>query len=933
MSEPICPAQSTGLKQQETLSYSSSVPLAIVGIVHAIRDRSLSYDYVRPTRSLIPPVKKGLQDQENLSEKAQEISSSILTKSENQKTTLEQLISLGFNELAERLREKSGPPWDDILKFKNPLLIEQLYDLAVLLEKRDAPNNLYCMDLGLKIASNSEEAPSPTIGKLIFLIDYDPQSTCQLIGASQSHDWIHEEFAKTLNKTKDFLRRFKRRHTKATLQNPDVAYRNQLPNELTKYLISGTGHLNIGLVQTMLHTFVKGKAHPLNYEKHLIQSLQYLASNPSLREKLACIKGPRFPNAPAHVVIRTTLDLTPEHQITDIDAGRTALASLMTMLRQGKDGSCFATPLAISLLNHHLDRCLNDFGQLLEESKLTRNVEGTLVDFPFLLRIGDHNLTEKVRISRTGRLILPNGKLVPLSKVPGIIAVKKAMGIDKIKITKYLFSKPREEQPFTEITLKELLQALVKQAKTLPVNSNKRLADLYLHATFAFEAQECSPLLQTWENSIACMAEADGQSMVRSAILKSANQVLVRFLHKPLEEYPSLLQQAATLFKKNLHEKIHLQWDPHIPSTSIASDQQSTEGAFVLYDKGASEKPSRWVRLDSPQSYQAFILRTIDEVKKEFGPLLSSAEKQAVAPTLKNLEDYVESDAFLLDSLYDYYPPNGEQSNVLQNIEQLTYSPWITKSGNNLHKVMQIYLERPELKPIAHIVPRNGRDLLEKLVQFLKSSERGFQEFVKGAPFICTPVRIPFVHAFTFLPGHPSFMPTWSEGSDTADWLEKSVIGPGMEVSDSSLPLESRDLLLKDIQQSLIHRSHRNTYESLVQKLSASQSIRELRESLVDIIVKLESDDAFPPHTIASQVDLRIYQVLPETSKERLHKSAIHIADTNWADDINAVHFCLVVNPGTGDFELWSIKDDNSLLIPLDQTEWFDNKGWEFFKI
>lgn len=933
MSEPICPAQSTGLKQQEALSYRSAVPLAIVEIVHAIRDRTLSYEHVRPARSLIPPVKKGLQDQENLSKKAQEISSSILTNSDNQKTTLEQLINLGFNELAERLRGKSGPPWDDILAFKDPLIIEQLYDLATLLEKHDVPNSLHCMDLGFKIAANSEETPSQTIGKLIFLIDHDPEAACQRIGASQSYDWIHEDFTKVLNKTKDHLRRFKRRHAKASLQNPDVAYRNQLPNDLTKFLISGTGHLNIGLVQTMLHTFVKHQAHPLNYEKHLVQSLHYLSTSPSLREKLACIKGPTSPNAPAHVVIRTTLDLPPEHQITDIDAGRTVLASLMTILRQGKDGSCFATPLAISLLNHHLDRCLKDFAQLLEESKLTRNVDGTLVDFPFLLRIGDHNLTEKVRISRTGRLILPNGKLVPLSKVPGIIAVKKAMGIDKIKITKYLFSKPREEQPFTEITLKELLQTLVKQAKTLPVNSSKRLADLYLHATFAFEAQECSPLLQTWENSIACMAEADGQSMVRSAILKSANQVLVNFLHKPLAAYPSLLQQAAALFKTKLHEKIHLQWDPNIPSSSISSDQQSTEGAFVLYDKGASEKPSRWVRLDCPQSYQAFILRTIDEVKKEFGPLLSSVEKKAVAPTLKSLEEYVESDAFLLDSLYDYYPPNGEQSNALQNVEQLTYAPWITKSGNNLHKVMQIYLERPELKPIAHLVPRNGRDLLEKLVQFLKSSERGFQEFVKGAPFICTPVRIPFVHAFTFLPGHPSFMPAWSEGLDTADWLAKAVIGPGMEISDSSLPTESRDLLIKDIQKSLIHRTHRNTYESLVQKLPVSQSIRELRESLVEIIVKLESDDSFPPHTIATQVDLRIYQALPKSLKAQLHKSAIHIADTNWADGINAVHFCLVVNPGTGDFALWSIKDDNSLLIPLDQNEWFDNKGWEFFKI
>lgn len=933
MSEPISPAESTGLKQQETLSYRSIIPSGIVEIVHAIRDRAFSHEQERVVRSLIPPVKREFEDPESSSKRASEVSSTILSSSENQKTTMQQLISLGFSDLADKLAGKSGPPWDDILAFKNPLLIEQLYDLATLIQNRDHPHLVQCLETGLKIARASEDAPSPDLGKLIYLIDADPETACRQNRENASYEWIEEQFSKSLRETKELLNRFKRRHVQATIQHPEIAYRNQLPIELSKYLISSTGHLNIGLIQTMLQSFVNGKSPPLNYEKHMIHSLNYLSANPALREKLSRIKRPQSHKAPANVVIRTTLDLTPGHTITDIDSKRCALTSLMTLLRQGKDGSCFATPLAISLLNHHLERCLGDFSQLLEESKLTRNVEGTLVDFPFLLRIGDQNLSEKVRISRTGRLILPDGKLIPLSKVPGIIAVKKAMGIDKIKITKYLFSKPRDEQPFVEVSLKELLQALVRQAKTLSFNKEKRLAELYLHATFAYEAQECNPLLQTWENSIACMAEADGHSMVRSAILKSANQVLAKFLKKPLEAFPGILKQATALFKKTLNEKIHLQWDPHIPNTSIASDQHSTEGAFVLYDKGSYGKPSRWVRLDTPQSYQAFILRTIDEVKREIGTMLSSDEKKAISHILAKLEEYVESNPFLIDSLQDYYPPNGEQTNVLQNVDQLTYAPWITKSGNNLHKVMQIYLERPELSPVAHIVPKNGRELLEKLVHLMQTSDVNFQDLVKKTPFTCTPIRIPYIHAFTFLPGHPSFISAWSGELDAFDWMQEHILKPGMEISETSLSLDTRNQLLEDVKRTLIHRSNKAAYEGQIENLPSSQSIKELRKSLVEIIVKLESDDSFPPHTIATQVDLRIYQFLPDTLKHQLHTSAIHIADTNWADGVNAVHFCLVVNPGTGDLELWSIKDDNSVLIPLDQMEWFDNKGWEFFKI
>jgi len=57
----------------------------------------------------------------------------------------------------------------------------------------------------------------------------------------------------------------------------------------------------------------------------------------------------------------------------------------------------------------------------------------------------------------------------------------------------------------------------------------------------------------------------------------------------------------------------------------------------------------------------------------------------------------------------------------------------------------------------------------------------------------------------------------------------------------------------------------------------------------------------------------------------------IHFADTNLHSGVHDVHFCFLVNPGSGKVEVWQVNDDNSGLTPLDQRHVCKNARWEIY--
>ncbi len=914
----------------EKRELTSVPPLGKMSSIEALRDKLLLG--LKPITPL--PLQKRIKKTPYGSKKKIKVTGSDPSKEGvSVEMSLERLRAQGYALLPTNISQKKGAPWNTLLKISRPVLIEQLYDLLSLMEIKNVESTaLY--EYAYTLAKENHPAASEWIGKLLVLIDRNPANVIE--NAKQPQDvfvrWVQEEYTNQISKTLAFLKNYKEQHRKTGLQNADVAYYNQLTVELTHYLLTETGHLNTGLIFPLMETFIDDPKSIHNHLSSFSFALRSLEKSPSLREQLAQIVKPSSVKAPANVVIRTTLDLRPNIEITDLETRKTALAALMSHLRQGSDGSCFATPLAIGLLNNRLSECLNDFAQLLHLSKLTRTVNNVSCDFPFILKIGDQNLLKNVTINRKGHLVLSDKSSVAFKEVPGIHAVLEALNLDRPKNIQTLFRSAPADKMEVEIPIKTLLQHLVKQAKRKPENIKKGLAMLYLDACFAFEAQQSNPMLQIWENAIAGMAEADEESMVRSAILASTTRVLREKIKTVLPQDLSLRKKLSQHLRKGLLERIHLQYDPQIAYSDKSADQRSTEGAFVLYDKDHFSKPSCWLRIDSPELYQTFINRLIESSKRGVKKEVSKEEWKTLHHCYVELEKYLSGSKFILDSISDYYPPNGEMLEPVKNYHSINFAPWITKSGNNLNKVMQVYLEDPTLLPTTQIEQKNAAELLYKLIDKARSLKRVTLANYQARPNHTIPIRIPDIHAFSLLPAHPSFISSWLDDStDTTVWINSNVLLPGIKIASSEIPESSRKKLIELTHDNLIRSSKRGLFSEKIKKLPNELSIKEYRETLLKMILKLQPEYAASHKQIALQLDQYVFQSLTDKMQSELRSTAVHIADSNWGEGVHDIHFCIVINPGTAKLELWSCTDDNSKFYPLDQSTWFGNKSWEIF--
>jgi len=409
---------------------------------------------------------------------------------------------------------------------------------------------------------------------------------------------------------------------------------------------------------------------------------------------------------------------------------------------------------------------------------------------------------------------------------------------------------------------------------------------------YAFEAHTSHPLLQAWENAIASMAEADEKSLVRSVIIKTVMSTVKSQLDK---------QKVFThSFHYLLLERMHLQYDPVIPIGDEARDGKSKTGAFVLYDKHNETKPSKWRRIDSPMKFREFISDLSETVIKE-DPNLE--------PYSNEIQSFIESDAFMVRCIERYYPGNDQLSDPLNNYKQLKFAPWVTKIGNNITKVIQVYRENSEISPSDILVATDCASLIQAIDEIREQTPLD----KRGHPY---PIRIPGIHAFTLMLNHPSL-----KRVKDLDQVQEDM-GRGL------LPQESKEQLIRFLSERLTKKkaskfSHRAAH------LKGDMGIKDYRDHLLELFYsskKISSD-----RVVERELDTELVKVLPEELKERFRESAIHFADTNWAENGRDIHFCAVVNPGTGKVELWGGDEEGRRFFALDQNPWVKNKNWEIF--
>ncbi|WP_068468248.1 hypothetical protein [Candidatus Protochlamydia phocaeensis] len=872
-----------------------------------------------------------------------------------EKQLIQWLKEKGYTTLAERLAAQSGYPWDEIKTIRSPILIEQLVDLYLLCRYKEGDASRSSTERFLNFALNLAKMATATnvkshyhhskelvedakqvLGQLIFLINKDPALAIQAIETphyNQILENLNNEFNIAIQEICHRLQDHYVAHYETRLQSPEIALHTMIPVEIAKALLTDIGTINVGIIDILSDIFLSAEEKHFDHEANLSYALKLLQRSPKLRADFETIHRPKNAKTPSNEVIRASLGLSPDDPINDVQARLTALIALLSHLRQGEDGSCFAVSLAIEILSAHLGFCLKDLCQLLHESKLTRHIKNARKDIPFVKRISDENINKTIIVDSSGCIIIEGQKRAELWEAPGIRAACTALGLkngkEAILTVLQELSSTKEQQ--YEVSVKILLQKLSEYA--LALNKKKEaIGEIFAQACFAFSSQTSQPLLKVWENAIAGMAEAEEGSMIKTAILEStldALQFKLGELHIP----PSrLLQRFFLNIQKMLYERIRLQYDPTIRGKG--EEDHISVGGFVLYQDSK--------RIDHAEAFRDFILNILLEViKKIKSTQLSSEEINQLNETIDILTPYIDSTEFMGYLLAKYHPANTSAVQMLSkglvpDYKNLEFTPWMTQTGNNSKAVLKVYLEADQPFTAERFVSGEAEEALANIIEMCKRMSEDEKKLFLENPNKLKPFCIHGKHRSPFMAGNPSLAKAWQQECPTTQWIKDYVLNPGKEIANATLDSVTKANLIERLRAILPEFLQADTADkclTLIDQIPEPLTIQHYRQNILEICKRMHIKHAFNLDKIARQIDTALCQSLEPNLKKQLEDSAVHFADTNWSSETHDIHFCFAVNPGTGKLELWEVYSNGSHFNALDQNYWLFNQRWEFLTI
>jgi hypothetical protein len=851
--------------------------------------------------------------------------------SNNEDTQFQRLKDKGYLHVAEQIYLKKGYPWEDIKSISNPLLMEQILQFYQLCchkqlstemskELIDFALKIGHLEVPLELKDDSFELENmQVLGQMIYLVNVDPNMAYMCIIQVDYHQakvQIEKKFEFEMQKTRLHLQSILQAHRETHIQSASIAWHTQLPKEIAKLLLLQTGTLNIGIIDALIKSFIISPATPLNYEINLMFALKFLQRSAPLRAEINKIQAPIA--LPSNDIIRATLGLFPEDKITDFETKLTILSALFSHLRQAQDGSCFATSVAIEMLSSHLGFCFKDFQQILYESKLTRSVHHIRKDIPFIRRIQDEDLNKKIEINSHGYLQLSKRYAGgALWEAPGIKAACMAIGIRDTRqaVMDALKDSNLIDGNFKQLSINEILQKICTQ-------KNPALAgQLFDQACFAFSSQTTHPLLKIWENAIATMSELQESSMIKKNILQSTLYALQLKLTQ-LKTPPSIpIQKFFLQLQKDLYESISLRYDP----TAKWDKESKTYGGFILYQNDQC--------VDSQDVFINFIqsqLQSADQILEKREPENSNIYKNLS----QTLLTYVKSGDFLHYTLLKYHPSNYSLNGEVVNQR---FTPWKTATGNDSKRVLEVYLESENPLHNEHFSNESAEKRLIQMIQFGQKMDKKEKIAYAHNPYKMGQLRLLGHHTGSLMLGHPTLARAWQQEEQASIWLEKMILQPGKAIADQPIDAITRQNFLKKMEKEIlplfISQKNIRKYIKAFKSIADPISIKAYRSALLEIFQQLDYSNTRLSDKISLRVDAALCQSLEPILKKNWESLVIHFADTNWQRDSQDLHFCFVVNPGTGFLEMWMHSDDGLYVRALNQKNWLLNQEWEICQI
>lgn len=323
------------------------------------------------------------------------------------------------------------------------------------------------------------------------------------------------------------------------------------------------------------HRFVLGPffEHDAPREEHLLKMLQFLKNSKEMRQTLKMLSRPlSYPYIDE--LIRDTLHFSPSHALTDADAKRAVLSSLLVYFRQNV-GSCFATAPAIMIHDEQPLAYLNDCRELFSTGRLKRTFAGTEYAVPISPSWGSGMLRKPIFLDRHGSQIAKDQsfqfamqaakvtedipKLVESSLSSshgGFFTVEQVMKLTLL----HLHALKEEDVQEKDIPVPEMRQQfLLQQSGKARSDRVKQFHEQWKSAKRAFKRLTDNAILRAWEYTFASFSESKSDFFKWNLYTSlgfgaeeedGLGKVIYGFLSEKLEEHKKKAQDYQRQYEK-----------------------------------------------------------------------------------------------------------------------------------------------------------------------------------------------------------------------------------------------------------------------------------------------------------------------------------------------------------------------------------------------
>ncbi len=279
----------------------------------------------------------------------------------------------------------------------------------------------------------------------------------------------------------------------------------QLARKIAPHLFSERMDIEPEQIEKILNLIKKqgfalqwGGEESIDRVEHLVRSLSFLKESKEAKEIIKRLTKP-YANRRAEEIIRDTLEMAKEQQITDLDAKTAVVISLLTKVRQSL-GSCFGTAPAILIQEEDPLQFLKDIEALLSMGMLRKSVQGSEYTAPMSSSWGGGELKKKISFNLSKK-----GDSISLS--PLLYTSLNEMGLifDQDQIIQAILRQiaVTEEAITIELSYDEIIEMIFQVL--VPKETQKKGGASDAKRRLKMKG-ECA-LLKSWEFTIASYAE------------------------------------------------------------------------------------------------------------------------------------------------------------------------------------------------------------------------------------------------------------------------------------------------------------------------------------------------------------------------------------------------------------------------------------------